>query len=426
VVIRAAASLLVLAAAGCDYLTSSFEENDFSGDPFPIAVDTTSGAIVVGLAESGSEVPREAVLDVLSPITIVDRGADAPARIDSADLTLLGARTPGGPLDLPRARFLDKQVITLHPCAEPTCAVGTPAAPRAFDALLGLPAFSGDALRLHLATDQIFVLPDIAGSDLHRARSCDAVLDSPFRGGGTLVIGGTEVGFTNWRIAIDACIAPRPARLITQSARGVDVLLVLSTAIGPSLLGSGAYERYRELDPTLPTLDALPEDTIFLPSGPIVGRRTELPSIALVGNSGGNRRAPCRQMWASHLLAARDCQLGDDCPCSNSQAFCAVPAVVELAPASRIPILVIADDEPTLVALRTELRPDRPDVDGILGTEALAALELDIDYTHDRLLARCVDRTTCGARTALPNPDARAYLNGCLGDMPGPIVLEDN
>ena len=82
------------------------------------------------------------------------------------------------------------------------------------------------------------------------------------------------------------------------------------------------------------------------------------------------------------------------------------------------------DTEPTLQALRTELRPDRPEVDGILGTEALADLELDIDYTHDRLLARCVDRARCGARVAMPDKEARIYMNNCLGDTPGPIMLE--
>lgn len=422
---RRVAYVAALALAGCDYLTSSFETNDFSGDPFPIHIDDDSGAIIIGVQEEGDDARRQAVLDVMSPITLIDRGAEVPPSIDQRNLTLLGARAPGDPLVLPRARIPGKQIVTLHPCSTPECTVGAGTETRPFNALVGLDTFSGDALRLRLASDEIFVLPDIAGSEIHRARSCDAVFDAPFRGGGTLVIGGTEVSFTNWRIAIDACIAPRPARLITHAARGLDILLVLSTAVGPSMLSENAYEKYRELDPAQPPIESLPEHTVFLPSGPVVGHLTSLPSIALVSNSGSNPRAPCRQMWASHLLAERDCRLGDDCPCSGEN-FCGVPALVELAPAARIPIVIVPSSDPTLQALRAELRPDRPEVDGILGTDALAALELDIDYTHDRLLARCVDRTTCGARAALPNREARAYVNGCLGDMPGPIVLEDN
>jgi hypothetical protein len=423
-VMRTCLALLLL--AGCDYLSDTFNTtNEFSGDAYPILIDDSSGALLVGVQEAGEPAKRAAVLDVMSPITLIDRGLDVQQSIEDTDLTILGARTPGGALDLPRARLDDKQVATLHPCAAQECSVGTQTAPRPFDALVGLNSFAGDALRLRLADDEIFILPDVAGDAERRARSCDAVMGSPFRGGGTLVIGGTELSFTNWRIAIDTCVVPRPARPITQSRRGVDALLVLTTAIGPSLLSVTAYNRLRELDPTMLPSEALPQQTIFLPSGPLVGGVASVPSLALVSNSESNPRAPCRQMWASHLLALRDCQLGDDCPCAGEN-FCGVPAVVELAPAAGISVLVIPDGEPTLQALRTELRPDRPEVDGILGTQALDALELDIDYVHDRLLARCVDRATCGARAALPNREARAYVNGCLGDMPGPIIFEDN
>jgi hypothetical protein len=428
---------VAVAVAGCssviDKLTSSGATNEFSGDPFPTGIDDSSGAVLVGVQEAGSNAQRIAVLDVLSPLTLIDRGLGVPISIEETDLTVLGARTPGGELDLPRARFTSQQVVTLHPCRTAECAVGTGSNPRPFNALIGLDAFTGDALRLRLADDEIFILPDIAGSDERRGRVCDAVLDSPFRGGGTLVIGGTEVPFTNLRTAIDACIAPEPSQTATQAARGLDVLMVASTAIGTSLLSRTAYGRLRELYTvrgiTLPTIDMLPEQTVLLPSGPTVGNLTRIPSIALVGNSGSNPRAPCRQMWASHLLGTHDCEPGDDCPCTGSDTICGVPSVTEIQPDLGISILVVPDTEATLQSLRTELRPDRPEVDGILGTEALELLELDVDYTHDRLLARCTDRQRCGARIALSDDttkfrDSRRFLNGCLADMPGPIVLQ--
>jgi hypothetical protein len=426
-VVRASLLACVAALAGCDYLTSSFRTNDFSGDPYPILVDDSSGALIIGVREAGSNANRTAVLDVMSPFTLIDRGPTVPVSVDSTTLTLMGARAPGDELTLPRARIDDKQVITLHPCGATECEVGMAGALRPFNALIGLDTFGGDALRLRLGTDEIFVLPDVAGSDIRRARSCDAVMDSPFRGGGTLLLGGTEVSFTNWRIALDACIQPKPASALTQSERGVDALFVLSTAIGTSMLSRTAYQRYRELDSSMPEIDALPEDTVFLPSGPVTGNLGVLRSIALVSNSGSNPRAPCRQMWASHLLAARTCDanLGDDCPCTGTEVFCAVPAIIELQPSGGIPVLIVDDTEATLQALRTELRPDRPEVDGILGADAIQALELDIDYAHDRLLGRCTDRMTCGARPALADRAARSYVNGCLGDMPGPIMLED-
>jgi hypothetical protein len=420
-----AAGLGLATASGCDYLTSSFETNGFSGDSYPIEVETTSGALVVGLAEDGHSGVRNAVLDVLSPITVVDRGTDTQLSVDESTLTLYGV-TATGELTEPRARFEDTSVVTLHPCDFTTavCEVGTDTAPRSFDAVLGMDAFSGDALRIRRATHELFVFPDIAGDDLHRSRACDAVFPSTFRGGGTLMLGGTEVQFSNRRIAIDTCLAPNPNGA-TQRERGLDALLVLSTALGPTLLNESIYTRYRELDPTAPELELLPEQIVNLPSGPIAGRLTSLPAIALVGNLPSNPRAPCRQVYAHHQLASQSCSTGIDCPCTSGDEFCSVPAVVELAPAARLTVLIVSNDDPTLQALRTELRPDRPEVDGILGTDALQALELDVDYPNGRLLMRCVDRQTCGARITIADHDSphqeRKNIAGCLGDTPGPF-----
>jgi hypothetical protein len=63
--------------------------------------------------------------------------------------------------------------------------------------------------------------------------------------------------------------------------------------------------------------------------------------------------------------------------------------------------------------LRTELRPDRPEVDGILGLDALASVELDIDYPHGRFLARCTGEG-CAARVTLTDNASRRYINNCL------------
>src|SRR5205823_4377817 len=125
-------------------------------------VETDSGAIVVGMQPSGDTL-HTAVLDVLSPVTIIDHGTDAPATIQYPDILLEGTRGPNGPLDLPRARLAGHQLLTLHPCAEAGCNVGPQASPRAFDALVGMDSFSSDALRLDLARDQMFILPAIAG-----------------------------------------------------------------------------------------------------------------------------------------------------------------------------------------------------------------------------------------------------------------------
>ncbi len=403
---------LAFSLAGCSLVTDSFVTNDFSGDLYPIDVDTSSGAVVVGLREA-DVADRVAVLDTLSPITLVDPGADVSPTVTYRNLTLLGERAATGALDLPRAGFRDTQVLSLHPCDSPDCAIGTAGTERPFAAIIGANSLAGDALRLRLGDDRAFILADVAGDEQARAAVCDAVYPSPFRGGGTLVVAGTELDFAGRRITMRTCIAPNPDPAIPQSARGVDALMLVSTGIGPTLLGTTAYERYRMLDPTALPVDQLPTGQVFLASGPVLGHVATVPDLALVARSNSTPRAACRHVFAHHLLLERNCAVGDDCPCNKNDTFCPLPALVEIAPTAGIEVLVIADSEPILQALRTELRPDQPEVDGILGVDALRDLELDVDYPHDRLLARCTT-DACTMRAALPAQSDRSAVTRCL------------
>ena len=439
---RAGVGLLgVLGAtlAGCTLITDSFLSNEFSGDPFPIAVDTTSGAIVVGVRQDGQP-DRAAVLDLLSPVTVTEPDPGEIPSVSYVDLTLLGQAGAGGPLDVPRAKFLATQVISLHPCAcDPadtmctaTCQIGAPGAAVPFTSVLGANSLAGDAIRLRLSADQIFVLPDIGGSDRGRTLSCDAVFGSPYRGGGTLVIDGTELPFNNLRITLQACLGPDPDPAKPQSLRGSDALLLVSTSIGISILGEAAYQRYVTAHPGAAELAALPAGSVYLPSGLVSGRLAHLSALSLVAASSSNSLAPCRQVYAHHLLSVSEvreegCRSIDnrppavDCPCDDGAAFCNVPAILELMPAGGVDVLVVSDDDPTMQALRTELRPDQQEVDGLLGTEALRAAEIDVDYPHDRLLARCPNGT-CIARPQLAETGDRCQINSCIAgnrEQPG-------
>jgi hypothetical protein len=415
---------------GCSLITDSFLTNDFSGDPYPVNVETESGAIIVGMRTAADPTPHVAVLDLLSPFTVIAQPPDAPLSVSYVDITLLGKGPSsdllGGPIDLsatrPRARFPEVQVISLHPCdpAAATCDVG-PTGARAFEGIIGADALAGDAVRLRLGDHQLFVLPDTGGSDRGRSLDCDAVFDSPFRGGGTLVIAGTELPFGNRRITLQACLGPDPDRTKPQDRRGADALFVLSTSIGTSILDETAYQRYALAHPGVPELATLPVDTVYLPSGPIHGHRGNVNGLALVATSTSNALAPCRQVYAHHLLTTyavddRACQGKAptvDCPCENGNGFCSVPAILELTPPAGVDVLVVADIEPTLQALRTELRPDQPEVDGILGTDVLRVAEIDVDYPHDRLIARCPGGN-CSARPELAQQDDLCQINRCI------------
>src|SRR5215470_4722112 len=160
---------------GCSLITDNFVTNDFSGDPFPIDVETTSGAIVVGIRQA-SAADKIAVLDLLSPVTLVDQGPELPPTVTETDIVLLGAEGPGLALDRPRAKLVNAQLIGLHTCETPVCVVGPAVMPRAYEAMIGADVLAGDAVRLRLGVDQIFILPDIAGDEIARSRACDAVL----------------------------------------------------------------------------------------------------------------------------------------------------------------------------------------------------------------------------------------------------------
>jgi hypothetical protein len=459
-VMRAAAALCAGAVAsalgGCTLITDSFLTNDFSGDPYPINIDTSTGAIVVGMRPEGLDdaTERDAVLDLLSPITVIDPGLMKMPSIAFADLTLLGDATAGSATRVPRARFVESQLVSIHPCAEklddgtpnPDCIVGASTMSRPFKAIIGADTLAGDAVRLRLGDNQIFVLADVGGSDRGRSFNCDAVFDSPYRGGGTLVFPTTELAFGNRRITLQSCLgpdpAPDPSPLTFDShavhQRGADALFVVSTSIGISILGAAAYERYRLAKPEVnpPALDALPMDSVYLPSGTVTGRRATIDRLALVATSSSNALAPCRQVYAHRLLSNhvvnvdRECVSHDglppelDCPCKDGSEFCAVPAILELTPSAGLDVLVVDDTDATLQALRTELRPDQPEVDGILGTNALRDAEIDVDYPHDRLLARCRS-ATCSARPELAQRKDRCQINRCIAGFKNALGCPD-
>lgn len=450
---------LATAATGCTLITDSFLTNDFSGDPFPVDINTSTGAIVVGLRQDGDKDDRVAVLDLLSPITVTDPGTGVIPSLTYTNLTLLGARPGTGALDLPRAEFRDAQVVALHPCDADDCQIG-PNGELGFKAILGADALAGDDIRLRLGDDQLFVLPDVGGDDRARSLDCDAVFRSPYRGGGTLVLAGTELPFGNRRIAIQACLGqgtdpfldpafsavpsggtlPTISPITTFTQHGADVLFVVSTSIGISILGQAAYERYRLTDPAAVAVDvtAPTDGAVYLPSGPIAGWRRTISRLALVAAPTSNALSPCRQLYAHRTLAALTLDAAEcvqnsttgtvDCPCKLGDAFCPVPAILELgqlgptATTGAIDVLVVLDTDSTLQSLRTELRPDQPEVDGILGTSALRAAEIDVDYPHDRLLARCASDGTCKTRPQLAQSEDRCQINHCmyrggLGDL---------
>jgi hypothetical protein len=409
-------ALVGLAAGGCSPDLRTF-------DQFPVDVDMSAGPLLVAVSDTQRPTPSIAAIDTLSPITVLDSfdpGNGLPNPVQRlTDLTLY-ATTSSTPGTVPRSRFVDLTVFDLHPCAEARpdqyCQVGSPSDPREITAILGADALRERAVRFDFSTSSLTFFPDIAGSAEARGRACEAVFGSPFSGGGTLLIGGGEVSFTGTRIALGACLAFDPESLVEKD-RGVDVRMVLSTGLGLSVIGEGAYQRYRTFCQTHACVDpgatdGLPTGQILLPSGPVDVHLATVEDIALV-SEGADDRGPCKELHANHLMtrdACNDPNEAANCPCNDNNTFCTTGSAVELRQSFQVAI--VPDSTPVLQALRAELRPDLPEVDGILGINALANVGLDVDYPNNRLVARCTveDPLVCLARPEIRRSDTHSTI----------------
>jgi hypothetical protein len=93
-------------------------------------------------------------------------------------------------------------------------------------------------------------------------------------------------------------------------------------------------------------------------------------------------------------------------------------AYVEIGGA--IPVAVVDDAEAYLQALRFDIRPEGPDIDGVVGAAALGAARLELDYLNDtpRAIFSCetnTPREDCWAAARCPRLPDRDHLHLCFG-----------
>lgn len=413
----------MLIAAGCsDAAPPSFT-------PYPIPVDMDAGPVIVNMRTGDDQPIFPATVDTLAPLTIIDSAtpgepAQEPRR-RTRDLTLMA--TGAGVESNARARFTGVSTLDLHACGAPgdttvadSCKVGVDSATQDIQGMLGADVLSRNAVSFRFRDSLMSFFPDIAGSSEDHGELCEAVFPEPFYGGGTMVIGGTEISFTGRRLSLGTCFFDRAAEQAqgricphTGNAQGIDGLFVVSTGLGISLLTETAYARYQLIHPDAGALDTLPEITVYLPSGPITGRRADdLVDFAIVGEASANR-GPCGERYANDFLTRCGSCEGrpDECPCGDRQ-FCQAGSVVELS--GPFSVAVVDDSEPIIQALRAELRPDLPELSGIIGVDLMEPLVLDVDYPNNRVVAACVDPATCLVRPAVLNTASLDNTRACL------------
>ncbi|HEY0706252.1 MAG TPA: hypothetical protein VGG33_05610, partial [Polyangia bacterium] len=274
-----------------------------------------------------------------------------------------------------------------------------------------------------------------------------AVLRVPRRGGGRLEVDGPRdwlgrrapVEVPASRLVLRACGAPAlfrredplPARCcfgeLRASATGVDLSLALSTGVGPIVLGNSAWERVAAGLAVAPVFESRPLHVAASPT-PVNARWTTLPRLALI-----NRQidldqdsGPCAELGRARRLE----QIALLQQQNPSQAACAFPcdrprgedpgvaentaAYLELE--GQLAVAVVDDATPILQALRAEIRPQGPEVDGIIGAQALATTRAEIDYLGTDLRAIF----SCEPSSTEYPPEAMAQTTRCraVGSCP--------
>ncbi len=402
---------------------SACDESSRVIDPFPITMDRSAGPVLLR-AQVDNDEPQDIVVDVLSPITVLDSyrsGAVQVPKREVVEVTLYGANDT-----VPRVRFPQTTAYDLHSCApeEALCKAGDETSARDIFGILGADLLSRSSVRFDFPDNELRFFPDTAGTTSERTAACDAVFDSPFAGGGTLLIAGSEVRFGAWRPTLGVCLHHEtiiPPSEVEESMPGTsvaevgtDTQLAISTALGPTLLTAEAYLRYTA-DTELPAVEDLPVRTFHLPSGEVQGRLATIPFMALTGDVGADSdgRGPCRELYANaRMRIFRSCENSAvDCPCSESRQSCKAAAAVELS--HDIEVLIVDSGLPLLQALRDELRPAVPELDGVLGTQALEHLQAEFDFPNKRILMRCVDLQDCTTRPQVRSQTTLAGLDEC-------------
>lgn len=418
-----------------------------SVSPFPVRVDVTVGPILVGL-QAGDESAIIGSIDTMSPVTIIDsfrpgQELGSPRR-RILDIGLL-SRDPGSSTEpVTQARFGGVDTLDLHPCGDTEgatdaevgeCLVGDESSNQVIRGILGADVLSRYAVRFDVGSGCMSFFPDIAGNDRDRATMCEAVFPSPFFGAGTLVVGGAERPYSGRRIALGACFrnARREAELqalaieptiehLPGIAQGLDGMFLLSTGLGITIVSESSYQQYKRQELELIGVE-LPDGpavrTLHLPSGPVTYREGRMSHLSLVSEA-SDQRGPCYERYANAFFAAVprcDSQSDPKCPCGGGSQVCNAGAVVEIE--GEFPVAVVSDDEVLLQGLRDELRPTLPEIDGILGTDILASLVVDVDYPNGRVIIRC----SPGAENCRTRPALRTIMGeDPAADCPAPAT----
>jgi hypothetical protein len=429
------AALIAASTAGCSEPCCLYDSR-------PIALQRAGqGELLAQVRIDGAD-PSPALLDTGTPVTLWNAPLTGqPPPVRRRDIQLLGA-TAGAP-----TRAVLRGFMTV---AAPLATLpGDPSGIKPV-ALLGGDLLSSFSIEIGFRAPELVIWPEQRATDGFLSAAGYAVLHIGRSGGGELESKAPREGlgpagpyqYAPSLLVLRACGAaapfdraqPLPSRCCGDDLRtlstGVNLSLLLGTGIGPVVLSRSAWNRMAARLDSRPTMTSAPL-VVATADQPIAAQWTTLPRLNLMDREADPAvdPGPCVE-----LARARRLELVAASQASNpDHALCALPCDQDprtdhraqnsagyLELAGDLPVAVIDDGEPLLQTLSAEVHPAEPQIDGIVGADALRSARVELDYKSQpsRVIFSCeaaADAGACRAVGRCPRLPEPGQQHSCFG-----------
>jgi hypothetical protein len=428
-------------------------------------------AAVAGPPDASAAQTFSMVIDTGSPFTILAAPPGASAETNPGSWDLHGAGFPlPGPL---RAKFRGWNVIgaPLYPAGDPTFVPG---------GVLGADLLRGYSVEFRFGAPCPGGGPSLCSSMTfwgHLGEDASLLEDAgyavvnftPFGGGEITADGNPDflglrgpLDVPATRVVLRACAVPdafspdkgsprlslatctNPQAALKQTS-GVDLSLMIDTGVGPLVLSASAWARVvAAAAQSLPTPITLPTAPLAPPTPappplyvatwptPIdVLLWATIPRFVLINLEAGsdNDPGPCVELGRSRRTEMVSYSSVQTPPLDLCGAICdrdpnntgeAANSAAYLEINGQIPVAVVSDSDLFLQGLRFDVLPEGPELDGLVGANALGRSRLELDYVSSpsRAVFSCETdalRDVCWAAARCPQLPDRSSPHYCFG-----------
>jgi hypothetical protein len=429
----------LLLAAATAAATAGCSEPCCDYDSRPIALMRASQGELQARVRIDGEGPRLAVVDTGTPISFWNAPLTGQfPLVRRRDVQILGTG------DTATRAILRGTMTVAAPLAT------LPGDPQPPLALLGGDLLSNFSVEIGFRAPELVIWPEQQATDGFLSAAGYAVLHVERRGGGELESKAPREGlgpagpyqYPPSLLVLRACGAAAPfdraqslpprccADDLRTLSTGADLSLLLGTGVGRVVLSRSAWNRVAT---RLGTLPAMTSASLVVATGdrPIAAQLTTLPRLNLMDREADPAvdPGPCVE-----LARARRLELVAVSQASNPEhALCALPCDQDPRTEHRaqngagyleltgdLPVAVIDDGEPLLQTLRAEVHPGAPEIDGIIGADALRSARVELDYKSQpsRMIFSCeaaADAGTCRAVGRCPRLPEPGQRHSCFG-----------